>query len=559
MFNKIALVRVTFVVLTAVGLIARFLTSPAGASEAVLGAGSSWAFPAVSAWQADVARQNLTVNYNDDGSAAGRTAFYDDQTDFTVSDIPFQAQNCPPPGSPAYSNGTCAQELLDVQQSGRTFQYMPIVAGGTSIMYHITINGQEFRGLKLDSETVTKIFTGVITKWNDPEIAANNPGVPLPNEPINVVVRSDGSGASWELSNYFVHTQPALWDAFGRAMQLNPPNGPTEYYPQDNSHFQAYNGSDQEANQIASASGEGDIGYDETAYALENNIPIASIKNQAGVYTQPSAVNVAVALTAAELQPDHTELLNNVYTMPDPRAYPISSYSYIIAPTNTTGHWQFGNNPFNTSKGQTLGKFINYLLCQGQQEAQPLGYSPLPPNLVEIGFNVEHQIPGGVATPSIYACNNPTITGCWLNVNHIPAAPACLTNGRGAPVRKGATAAAAAGSASTAAGHGGGAGAAGSAAGNATSAGTTASSAAAGTATTAGKSQQVASGALASGQQANGLRSSGSNGSPAVVSGKNVSFGKPWSSATTDALIAAAALLIVLAPPAVALFRKRYR
>ncbi|MBO0727785.1 MAG: hypothetical protein J2P57_00915, partial [Acidimicrobiaceae bacterium] len=195
-----------------------------------------------------------------------------------------------------------------------------------------------------------------------------------------------------------------------------------------------------------------------------------------------------------------------------------------------------------------------------QQEAQPLGYSPIPPNLVQIGFDVEHQIPGAVPTPSIYACNDPTITGCWLNVNHIPAAPACLTNGHGVPVIRGrATGPKAAGPATTA---GGGAGASGNTAG-AGSAGTagsaTTATAGAGTATTTGKGQQVASGPLASGQQANGLRSSGSGGAPAVLSGKNVSFGKPWSSAGTDALIAAAALLIVLAPPAVALVRRRHR
>lgn len=546
--------KVAVVVIATALVMVRLTAPPAFASEGILGEGSTWAFPAVSAWAADVARENLTVNYNDNGSAAGRSAFWTGLSDFTVSDIPFQVQNCPPPG-----NSSCVSELADVSESGRTFQYMPIVAGGTSLMYHLTVNGSPFTSLRLDSETVAKIFTGVITNWDDPEIAANNPGVNFPDEPIHVVVRSDGSGASYQFSNYLANTQPALWTAFGEKNQLYPPNAPTEYYPQNDGEFEAVNGSDSVANTIAAPYSEGTIGYDETAYALENNLPIVSIKNAAGVYTQPTAQNVAVALTAAQLQPNHTELLSNVFTNPDPRTYPISSYSYIIAPTNTTASPKdpWNGNPFNASKGVTLTSFINYLLCQGQQEAQPLGYSPLPPNLVQVGFGVEQQIPGAVPTPSIYDCNNPTITGCWLQVNHIPQAPSCSPHSvPGAPASPGSggLTSTRTGSSNGSAGNSGTTGAR--SGGTAGGGGVQTASAATGS----GGSSRASGGSAASPARSTSLQSNaGQEAGPQAVSGKPVSFGHDWGALSAVAAVVGVVVLLlaVLGPPGVGLFLRR--
>jgi phosphate transport system substrate-binding protein len=136
-----------------------------------------------------------------------------------------------------------------------------------------------------------------------------------------------------------------------------------------------------------------------------------SLLNKSGYFSQPSAGNVAVALTKAKINSDLTQNLQSVYTNRDPRTYPMSSYSYMIVPTSTAA-------PFNTDKGKTLSTFINYFLCGGQQKADILGYSPLPKNLVEAGFQQVKRIPGHVASPAISKCNNPA-----LNILHSAPMP----------------------------------------------------------------------------------------------------------------------------------------
>jgi phosphate transport system substrate-binding protein len=140
---------------------------------------------------------------------------------------------------------------------------------------------------------------------------------------------------------------------------------------------------------------------------------------------QPTAENVAVALGRARINTDRTQNLHDVYTNPDPRAYPVSSYSYMIVPTSTTA-------PFTADKGATLGKFILYFLCTGQQKAKQLGYSPLPPNLVQFGFDAEKLIPGAPAPPPLQDCANPTITGGFTTAN-APLPPASAKYGSTRP------------------------------------------------------------------------------------------------------------------------------
>ena len=156
------------------------------------------------------------------------------------------------------------------------------------------------------------------------------------------------------------------------------------------------------ANYVSASYGAGAIGYVEYAYAKRINFPVASLLNSAGYYSQPTAGNVAVALTKAQINSDLTQNLESVYTNPDPRTYPMSSYSYMVVPTTTAA-------PFNEDKGRTLSTFINYFLCGGQQKADILGYSPLPANLVTAGFEQVARIPGAVASPAISQCNNPAL------------------------------------------------------------------------------------------------------------------------------------------------------
>ncbi|HEY8092850.1 MAG TPA: phosphate ABC transporter substrate-binding protein PstS [Acidimicrobiales bacterium] len=353
----------------------------------ISGAGSTWSQVAVDAWRADVRASGVVVNYAGTGSTDGRSQFIQATVDFANTEIPFQ--NPPEPGQQA--------EIPD-----RPFAYLPMVAGGTSFMYNLTVGGQQVRDLRLSATTLAKIFTGQITRWSDPEIAKDT-GRALPDIPIIPVVRSDGAGASAQFTLYMRSQANAVYCPFIRdKLHLSGDACPSvSFYPAFGSS-KAQNGSNGVANYVSASYGAGAIGYVEYAYAKRINFPVASLLNSAGYYSQPTAGNVAVALTKAQINPDLTQNLESVYTNPDPRTYPMSSYSYMVVPTTTAA-------PFNEDKGRTLSTFINYFLCGGQQKADILGYSPLPANLVTAGFEQVARIPGAVASPAISQCNNPAL------------------------------------------------------------------------------------------------------------------------------------------------------
>lgn len=350
----------------------------------VTGAGSTWSQIAIDQWRSDVAKFGLGVNYQGVGSSAGRQFFVIGQVDFAGSEIPFEPD-----------------ELEKLKSAGRSFQYLPVVAGGTSLMYNLNdASGNRITNLKLSARTAGGIFTGRIKNWNDAEIAGDNGGKSLPNKPIIPVLRSDGSGTSAQFSAYLMKAASQDWSAFAAAKGIDPNSG-TSFWPEFSGSV-SQKGSDGVSNYVANVStGQGAIGYVEAGYALQRGFPVASMKNQSGAYTQPTAHNTAMALTKAVLNPDRTQNLDGVYTMSDPTAYPISSYSYMI--TQTTG--------FDEAKGQVLGKFILYFACEGQQKAEVLGYSPLPPNLVQMVFDAVSAIPGAPKPPAMSECANPTVGG----------------------------------------------------------------------------------------------------------------------------------------------------
>jgi len=185
---------------------------------------------------------------------------------------------------------------------------------------------------------------------------------------------------------------------------------------------------------VSQQQANGAIGYVEFSYALETGFPVAKVLNAAGYYTEPTFGNVAVSLLQAQINmdqssPDYlTENLSGVYTDTDPRTYELSSYSYMILPTDTS-------DGLTSAKGDTLGAFGSYLLCQGQQQVDFLGYSALPINLVEAGYAQLQQIPGAsVPTPTtafLQGCENPTFSANGTNTlaDDDPMPPACDMQG----------------------------------------------------------------------------------------------------------------------------------
>lgn len=370
-------------------LAAAWSPAAAGAQERLPtldGGGSTWSQIAVDQWRSDVARQGLKVNFQGVGSTAGRSFYINGQVDFAVSEIPF-----------------LPEEQADAAR--KPYTYLPIVAGGTALMYNLVdAAGKRITDLRLSPRTIAGIFTGRIRNWNDPAITADH-GRALPARAITPVLRSDGSGTSAQFTAWLSKVTPDLWSSFTRSRGLGP--GPTSFFPEfPNNGSKAQSGSDGVANYVASdAIGRGAITYVEYGYALQRSFPVASVLNAAGYFVQPTAENVAVGLTRARVNPDRTQVLDGVYANPDPRTYPISSYSYLIAPTQG----------FDEGKGQVLGRFIAYFVCAGQQKAKLLGYSPLPPNLVQFAFEAMREIPG--APPAPASCANPTITGGFTPQN----------------------------------------------------------------------------------------------------------------------------------------------
>jgi ABC-type phosphate transport system substrate-binding protein len=397
--------------LLTVGLVAALqgaaLPADAASSHALIqGSGSSWASNAVNQWVADVNSQGIQVVYTPDGDAQGRQDFANRTSDFAVTSLGYQGVD-PVTG------------VADTAQ-GRAYSYLPIAAGGTAFPYHIVVGGQQVRNLRLSGETLTRIFTNQITNWNDPAITRDNNGNALPSLPIIPVVQSEGSGATAQLTRYFATEYPSIWQSYAQF------SGLTEYYPRQGGQI-AQNGSNGAMNYVASSAANGSIGYVEYSFALSANYPVVKLLNSAGYFTLPTQYNDAVALEAAQINEDPSspnyllQNLDNVYTNPDPRSYPLSSYVYAIEPT---GVYPSPEAKITTAKRQSIVDFLYYSICQGQREIGPIGYSPLPVNLVQAGFGQIAKLaqadPGvDLTNRNISTCGNPTFVASNPNENYL--------------------------------------------------------------------------------------------------------------------------------------------
>ena len=357
----------------------------------ISGSGSTWASNALDQWQRDLSNlDGMTVSFSPDGSTNGRNDFRDGRVDYAVSELPYGGNDGgvadPPPA--------------------RAFGYLPIAAGGTAFMYNLTIGDKRVTNLRLSGETIAKIFTQQITNWADPAIKADNPGVALPARPIVPVVRSDPAGPTAQFTGYLASQYPQIWDEYcHRAGRQLTPCGPTVSYPLTAS-IQAKAGSPGVAGFVAQGSSDGAITYVEYSYARNAGFPVVKVLNAAGYFVEPTAGNVALALLNAKVRPDLIQDLSQVYVDPDPRAYPLSSYSYLIIPQATSAN-------FGPDKGRTLSELAYYAVCDGQQRVDALGYSPLPINLVQAAADQVNQIPGAtqkIKSTDLGNCHNPTLS-----------------------------------------------------------------------------------------------------------------------------------------------------
>jgi ABC-type phosphate transport system substrate-binding protein len=307
------------------------------------------------------------------------------------------------------------------------------VAGATTFPYDLVVGGRQVRNLRLSGLTLAKIFTNRIVNWDDPEITTDNNGRRLPSIPIIPVVHSEAAGSTLQFTSYLSAEYPTLWQQFAGS------SSPTLYYPHQGPQV-AEDGSNAVMNFVSSASGFGAIGYDELQYPLARAFPVAGVENAAGYFVAPTADNVAIALTQAQIDtnkasPDYLqENLSKVYSYRDARTYPLSSYDYAVIPTSVT------DPTMSTGKRQSLADFLYYAVCQGQNEAGPIGDAPLTVNLVGaaiLQIDALHTADPlvDVSRMTLANCHNPTFLPNQPTVNYLgqtaPQPPPCDRAGQG--------------------------------------------------------------------------------------------------------------------------------
>ena len=422
---------------------------------------------AIIQWDAEVSSEfGDTVNYLTQSSVIGLNDFANyPQVDFGASEIGYstgQADSSPP--------------------ASFGFEYLPDIAGATCLDYNVTSTvGSGITNLKLNSQVLAGIFTGAITEWDDPAIAALNPGVLLPHNSIVVVFRSDASGDNYIFSDYLATEQPGAWGAFTSAVSApagaaaiwpQPPSGQRSVGQYNFGNWTSENGSDTASDYVYANPNA--ITYVETGYALLHHDPCANILNSSGAYVAPSEAGDAIALQNDVLNADLEQNLAPVFNSPQSGAYPISAYSYLLMAKQSE---------IPAAKQAVEAQYVEFLACAGQEAAGKLGYSPLPLNLVEEDFAAVAQITGTQpAAPTASNCPDPYITGAFNAGGQAGSGPTITTST--APGSAGAAAAtpvAAAGAAGAggaaksggAAGGGGGASGKGAAGGGSASATTT--------------------------------------------------------------------------------------
>ncbi len=313
-----------------------FLLAQAGALGQLLinGAGATFPYPLYSKWFNEYTRVDPSVrfNYQSIGSGGGQKQILAQTVDFGASDGPMSDENL-------------------AKASGKLL-HIPTVAGAVVVTYNLS--GQP--KLKLDGPTLAGIFLGKITRWNAKEIVALNPGVKLPGADLVVVHRSDGSGTSYIFTDYLSNVSKDWESRVGRNTSVRWPVG------------LGAKGNEGVAGQVKQL--EGSIGYVELAYAHQNKLTFADLKNAAGQFVTPSIESVTAALATAHIPEDFRFSMVNP---PGDKAYPIAGATWLLV-------YEQQKDP---SKGRKLVEFLNWALTKGEAMAAALDYAPLPANLQE--------------------------------------------------------------------------------------------------------------------------------------------------------------------------------
>ena len=306
-----------------------------GGTVSLTGAGATFPAPLYQRWFSEYNKQhpNVQVSYQAVGSGAGVQQFTQGTVDFGASDV--------------------AMTDAEIAKVQRGVVLLPMTAGAIVVAYNLP---NVKSGLKLSRQVYPAIFQGQIKTWNDPKIAQANPGVNLPNLPITIVHRSDGSGTTSVFTSHLSAISSQWKSQVGSGKTVNWPVGV------------GAKGNDGVTAQIQQT--QGAIGYVEYGYATQNNVPFASLQNKSGKYAEATAQTASDTLNAVKLPSNLRAFIT------DPtgaNSYPIVTYTWLLA---------YKTYP-DATKAKALKDVINYGLTQGQQSSGQLGYVPLPSKVVQ--------------------------------------------------------------------------------------------------------------------------------------------------------------------------------
>ena len=301
------------------------------------GAGATFPYPLYSKWfDAYATSTGTKINYQPIGSGGGIRQLSEQTVDFGGTDAPMTDA-----------------ELAKAK--GGAVLHVPTALGAVAVIYNLAEVKQP---LKLNGDVLAAIYQGQISKWGDARIAALNPGVTLPATDILVVHRSDGSGTSYVFTDYLANVSPAWATKPGKGKEVQWPVG------------LGAKGNDGVAGQVKQTPGA--IGYVELAYANQNKLSAAMLKNAAGEFVAPAiaSVTAAAAGAAAKLAPT-TDYRVSIVNAAGAGVYPISSFTWII----------LYEKQADAAKGKKVVDFLRWALKEGQAMEAALDYAPLPESM----------------------------------------------------------------------------------------------------------------------------------------------------------------------------------
>jgi phosphate transport system substrate-binding protein len=310
------------------------VAAPAAAQTKITGAGSTFSNILYTDWMQkyNKAHADVQFNYQSIGSGAGIRQFSDRTVDFGASDAPMT-------------------DSAMAAISGNVL-HIPTELGGVPPTYNLPgVTTQ----LKFSGQVLAGIFLGTITKWNDARIAADNPGVKLPDVDVVVVHRSDGSGTSFILTDYLTKVSPEWAAKVGKGTAVNWPVG------------LGAKGSEGVSATVKQTPGA--IGYVELGYALANHLPVGAVKNKAGKFVAASVQSVTAAAAAAlKAMSPTTDFRVSITDADGPDAYPISSFTWMLV------HKDYDD----VAKAKAIVQYTWWAITTGQDRCGDLGYAPLP-------------------------------------------------------------------------------------------------------------------------------------------------------------------------------------